>query len=194
MTDPGGGQATVLDLAEGEAVPEPSAPSNIVSLADGNTVTLRPAVTMQLGIAARAAVRNRIKALILSGQTVERAEDVESAVIEGVIAEIYLRLGIESWTFTDAKGQLEPINPDSITRLLPYGRGGKQVAEAADLLYSPEVFPPTPLGPETSKSSPPSPTGGSMSQMNGTGKRHRTPSGQSSRNDTGGKRSGVRGR
>lgn len=125
MTDLGGGQAAVVEPAEDVAVPASSAP-NIVRLPNGHTVILRPDVTIPLGIAALSVFR----------------QGGSQAIIEAGLAEVYLRLGPMSWTFVDAEGKSEPINEESIARLLPFADGGLEVAEAADALYSPVVMRP----------------------------------------------------
>ncbi len=177
--------------AEGAAVPEPSAPSkpsNIVELPQG-TVTLYPEVTLPLGIAALDISRRRSSQVIRDG---DPFSDIDMAIIEGGLAEVYLRFGIKEWSFKNAKGFPEPVTPENIERLLPYNGGGREVAEVADALYSGEVFRPfreaqakllelMSMEPSTSPSSP-------------NGSTHRTHSKRSSRkNSAAGKRSGGRG-
>ncbi len=191
MTVPGGGQATVSP-AEDAAVPESSAP-NIVKLANGHTVTLHPKVTMAIGAAAtaiaRSTVQDAIRSAAKSGTT---TPNILTAEIEGGLAAIYLKFGIMAWTFTDDKGQPEPVTPENIDRLLPYGGGGREVAEAADGLYSDDVF--RPLAKQISGLLQTLPTGNSTPPTPISGSRPPKHSGQSSRNGTGGKRSAVRGR
>ena len=151
--------------AEGAAAPEPSAP-NIVTLPNG-TVTLHPKVTIPIGIAALSVIKQG------GGQ----------AVIEGGLAEVYLRLGVESWTFPD------PVTPANIERLLPYNDGGLEVAERADALYSEDIF--RPLVARLSKLSPPTPMDGSMSRPSAGGSTPRTPSRRSSQSTTAGPVSGA---
>src|SRR5512138_2622505 len=97
--------------AEGAAAPVPSAPSNVVVLPSGQRVTLVPKVTVPLGVAAAAVLTNGGSA----------------PVIEAELAQVYLRYAIESWSFRDAKGEIEPITPANIERLIPYGSGGLEV-------------------------------------------------------------------
>lgn len=155
-----------VDPAEGSATPEPSAP-NIVVLASGHRVTLHPAVTMPIGIAALSVIKQ--------GGT--------QAMIEAGLAQVYLDLGIVAWTF-DA-----PVTPENIARLLPFGDGGLEVAEAADALYSTEVM--RPLLQRLSKSSLTGPKGGSTPPSRSSGSKRQRPSALSSRNGTDGKLSEV---
>lgn len=148
------------------AVPESPAP-NIVTVGE-HTVTLHPKVTMSIGIAALSVVK----------------QGGSQAVIEAGLVEVYLQFGIASWTFP------EPITQESIARLLPYGDGGLEVAEAADALYSGEVF--RPLARRISALSATSSTPRSTSATRATGSTPPTPFRRSSRNGTAGRRSGVR--
>ncbi len=155
--------------AEGAAAPGPSAPSNVVELDNGHRVTLHPKVTIPLGVAALSAIN----------------EGGTFGTVFGRLAEIYLTLGIESWTFRDGRGQPEPITPDNIERFLPFDEGGLEVAERADALYQATVMRPLrkryperfQTGP-TESSTPPSPPSGPS---------RRTRRGRSSPNGTAGK-------
>ena len=148
------------------ALPESSAP-NIVTVGE-HTVTLHPKVTMPLGIAAFSVVK----------------QGGSQAVIEAGLVEVYLQFGIADWTFP------EPITQESVARLLPFADGGLEVAEAADALYSGEVF--RPLARRISALSATSSTARSTSPIPATGSRRPKPSRPSSRNGTAGKPSGVR--
>ncbi len=182
----------VADPAEGLAVPEPSAP-NIVTLPDGNSVTLHPEITMAIGIAALAVARRGSVQAFVGDRLTGTGENVESAIVEAGLAEVYLRLGIIAWSFKDAKGQPEPLTPANIARLLPYNGGGREVAEVADQLYSDEVF--HPLAATPSGSSRNGRTGTSTPHTLPTGSKHPTRSGRSSRKNSGaGRKSGVRAR
>ncbi len=148
-----------LAPAEDSAVPESSAPSNIVTLTpcrcpgsphDEDIVILAPKIPLALGVAGL--------------WVIDQATTVSSVV--GELSEVYLRHGIVGWSFVDAKGAAIPINPANIVSLLPYDDGGLEVAEAADALYQaalmrplrrrfPERFPDGPTEPSTS---PPSVT------------------------------------
>ena len=149
--------------AEDAAAPVSSAPSNIIELSTG-TVTLRPRVSIPLGIAALSVIK----------------QGGSQAIIEAGLAQVYLELGIESWSYPG------PVTPENIERFLPFSAGGLEVAERADALYSETVM--RPLVDRLSKFLPPSPTASSMSATRRHGSNHRTPSGRSSRNGTAGKR------
>lgn len=164
------GQVTAS--AEGSAVPEPSAPSRHVSV-PGGVVTLRAAVSIPLGIAALSVIKN----------------NGSQADIEAGLADVYLRYGIERWTFVDAKGEPEPVTPANIERLLPYGNGGLEVAERADELYSNEVM--RPLLERMRKPSDSGPTDASTPPTSDSGSTPPAPSGPSSPAATAGKRSAV---
>lgn len=58
------------------------------------------------------------------------------ADMQGALSELYLRHGIRAWSFTDEKGDAVLIFPSTVARLLPYNKGGKEVADACDALYS----------------------------------------------------------
>ena len=141
--------------AEGPAEDGPSAP-NIVRV-NGHTITLHPKVTIPLGVAALSVIKQG------GGQ----------AAMEGGLSEVYLRFGIESWDFD------EPVTPENIDRLLPFADGGLEVAEAADRLYSGDVF--RPLVARMAKLSPPSRTAPPTSAPTAGGSTPRTPSRRSSR-------------
>jgi hypothetical protein len=156
-------------IAGGSAAPESPA-SNVVTLPTG-TVTLHPKVTIPLGIAALSVIKQG------GGQ----------AAIEGGLAEVYLRFGVESWSFE------EPITPDSIERLLPYNGGGLEVAEAADRLYSEDIF--RPLVARMARFSPSTPPDGSTPPGTDGGSTLPTPFAPSSPNGSAaGKRSAVQAR
>ena len=154
-----GGQA---EHAGGAAAPAP--PATRVALPNGHAVTLHPEVTMPLGIAAMAAIRDSL------------GEGIPA--VEAALSGVYLRFGIASWTFTDAQGRPEPVTPESIARLLPFNGGGLEVAEAADALYGEAVTRPLPA--RFARLSPPTPTGGSTPPSSPSGPTSPTPSAPSS--------------
>lgn len=159
--------------AGGSAAPEPPAP-NIVPLPSGHTVTLHPEVTMPLGIAALSAIRGSLG----EGQP----------AVEAALSEVYLRFGIASWSFRGADGYPEPVTPESIARLLPFGSGGLEVAEAADALYGEAVT--RPLAERFQRLSQPSQTASSTPPSSSTGPSSPRRSSRSSRRSTGGSPSG----
>ncbi len=168
------------DHAGDSAVPESPA-SNIVTIPCycpktphlEDTVTLAPEVSVALGEAAL---------------TVSRL-GTEVHVATGDLMSVYLQHGVIAWTLVDEKGLPERVTRESILRRLTFAKGGYEVAEAADDLYSAVVMrpllaarerssqngqqepstPPTkPTGtkrPEPSEPSSPSDTAGSPSEV-----------------------------
>lgn len=53
-----------------------------------------------------------------------------------------VRNNILGWTFVDAQGQPIPVTPSAINRMLPYARGGEEVANRAAGLYLEDAFGP----------------------------------------------------
>lgn len=94
---------------------------------DGDTVTLYSEPTLPLGLAARAALASR---------------GTDAMALEVALGQAYLQHGIEAWSFLDDEGDPIAIDWPNILRLLPYARGGRTVADAADALYSRAVFGP----------------------------------------------------
>ena len=100
---------------------------------DGDWVELRPSPTIDIGSAVYAAVANV-------------GDDPVQLQVE--MTRAFLRFGIVAWSFTDEHGASIPIQPrrpefgEVISRLLPFGNGGFDVADRADSLYSEEVLRP----------------------------------------------------
>ena len=148
---------------------------------DGDWVELRPSPTIDIGSAVYAAVANV-------------GDDPVQLQVE--MTRAYLRFGIAAWSFTDEHGSPIPIQPrrpefgDVISRLLPFGAGGYDVADRADSLYSEEVLRPL----MTRLSRMPSPAGRMAGSTSATPATLRTPakrSRPSSRPGTAGKRSAA---
>ncbi len=117
---------------------------------DGDTVWLRPKPGVEMGLAAEGALRR-------SGR---RPGDVDAA-----LGGVFIRYGIDHWTFVDPKGAPVPVTSDAIDEWLPWDNGGYEVADAADNLYAGTVLapllrrqngqqPPTPALPSTSPTPP----------------------------------------
>ena len=126
---------------------------------DGDTVTLRPklgfreAMTMQ-------------KAIVMA--RTQQDEDLEVAEILAILAESYVRHGVESWTLVDEAGKAIPVSAAAVDRyLLPHIAAAMDVAEEADDLYQEVVL--LPLLTRGSKSSQPTPTTDSTSPSTGSG-------------------------
>lgn len=93
---------------------------------DPDIVYLHGEATPEIGLAAYGAIA--------------AAEGVEDQRVRLGMA--YLVHGVADWTFVDDGGSPIPVTPDTIRRALPWGRGGREVAEKANELYSDEVVRP----------------------------------------------------
>ncbi len=134
----------------------PSRPDGSARHPDGDTVTLRPKLDFRSALHARNTV-------ILLRQ--EGVEDV--AEILASLTEVYLRVGIESWTLVDAKGKAVPVSRDAVRDLMTdHPEAAMTIGDEADELYSEAVI--SPLVARASTSSPPTPTKDSTSVTNGS--------------------------
>ena len=84
-------------------------------------VTLLPKLTLPIASAALAAMNNA-------------AGNV--AAMQGAIVSAYLPAAITEWTFLDEDRKPVEITQDNLELLLPWDRGGLDVSEACDALYS----------------------------------------------------------
>lgn len=92
---------------------------------DGDVVYLHPELGMDGGMAAQAAMWIE--------DPIKRGVALYGAMID---------YGIAEWTFVDADGRPEPIEHDTIRRLLPWQRGGAEVSHAAAAQYGAAVMTP----------------------------------------------------
>jgi hypothetical protein len=184
MLDTAGGSTSA---PAGDAAILASPAPNIVHLAcpcpghphEFDVVTLREHPTIPMGIAVAAVARN----------------PTNQATMEAALSLIYLGYGIEHWTFLDRDetgGTVpvwigEPVDRALLERWLPFASGGLIVAEAADALYSEEVF--RPFRERSQTRSPVGPVASSTSATTGFGLTPPTPLRRSSRKPTAGKRS-----
>lgn len=136
------------------------------------TVHLRPSITVPMGIAAMYAIQSGV------------ANGADEADLRGALAQVYLHHAIESWTFTEGLEPV-PVTPANVDRLLPFHRGGMEVAAAADNLYSADLLLAFPKAPSTR--SPDGPMDGLTSASPATGPKHQKHSRPSSPNGTAGK-------
>lgn len=90
-------------------------------------VYLAPALSMAGGMAAQAVINE--------GMT-------DPIRLQEGLAEIWLRHGVTGWNLVDEQGDPLPLDRDSIMRALPYGKGGRLVAERADDLYAEDILAP----------------------------------------------------
>lgn len=101
---------------------------------DGDTVYLYPELSVPAGIRARAWFVEAMK-----GET-------DSASLQEQIAELWLTVGVARWTFVFDDGEPIPVTPEYVIRALPYGKGGRLVADKADDLYVDSVVAPLVAG------------------------------------------------
>ncbi len=134
----------------------PIKPDGSVRHPDGDTVTLREKLDF------RSALHARNTVILL------RQDDVtDPAEILAALTEVYLRVGIESWTLVDAKGKPVPVSREAVAAFMAdYPDAAMTIGDEADERYSESVI--TPLVVRASKSSPPTPTKGSISATNGS--------------------------
>lgn len=131
--------------------------------------------------------------------------DQFNADMQGAFSELYLRHGIDHWTFVDGRGDDIPVRPSTVKALLPFYKGGKEVIDACDALYSKELLAPfveaaekaqkakaRELQARTKKSSPAGRTERSTSRTRASGSALRVVSPPSSPTDTDGRPSEVR--
>lgn len=111
MTTDGRGQPTVVDVGACRCPGTPHA---------SDTVTLFDEAPMDLGIAMYALV----------GQE----EQVELG--QARLVHLYQRLGIKAWSFVDEHGLAVPVNEENARRLIPFSRGGLELWNAADDIYT----------------------------------------------------------
>lgn len=154
MTEDGRGQ-TVVDHVGACGCPR-------TPHASGETVTLHGRVPLAMGAAAMAALQG------VSG----------TDEYVGLLAPIYLRFGIDSWTCLGDDGAL-PVTTANIAERFPWADGGAELVEAADALYGEEIL--RPLQRRIARLSPPTPTAPPTSATPSSGDAPRSPSAPSSR-------------
>lgn len=93
---------------------------------DGDIVYLDPQLSLEGGLAANAA-------LATFGD--------DQAALERELGLSYILGGVGDWNFLDG-GKPIPLTPSNIRRALPWGAGGRVVAEKANELYFNEVVGP----------------------------------------------------
>ena len=123
---------------------------------DGDTVTLRERLDFRSALTARNTV-------ILIKQEDEQAD---AAAILAALTEVYLLMGITSWTVVDARGKPVPVSRDAVRDLMDkHPDAAMEIGDEADGLYSEAVI--TPLVARASSYSPPTPIAASTSATNG---------------------------
>lgn len=131
--------------------------------ADGDVVFLDPNLSLDGGLWANSAIAT-------FGDDPQR--------LERELGLAYLLGGISGWNFLDDAGASIPVNPDTIRRALPWGAGGRLVAERANELYYEAVV--RPLVDRLQTRSAPGATGSSTSPVRPPKAGTRKPRGSSS--------------
>lgn len=121
---------SVLDRPADVPVPLGYCPCQGTPHPDGDVVYLRPELSVAAGVKARSWFVDSITGA------------VDSADLQERIAALWLEAGVVSWTFLDDDGSPIPVTAENIVRALPYGKGGRLVADKADDLYVPSVVTP----------------------------------------------------
>jgi hypothetical protein len=93
---------------------------------EADLVYLAPQLSMSGGMAAQSAISAGIS---------------DPIVLQEMLAEVWVRFGVISWNLVDDDGPLE-VNPANVAAALPYGKGGRLVAERADDLYAEDILAP----------------------------------------------------
>jgi hypothetical protein len=123
-------------------------------------------------------------------QVIRTSGDDELKLQAG-LARAYTLYGIHAWSFVDEHNSPVPVDSgdiawsDTVTQLLPWDRGGADLTEVADRLYSQGVL--RPLLSRTSKSLPGGQMDGSTSATQASGQSRQKRSKQSSRIVKGGR-------
>ena len=136
---------------------------------NGDTITLRERLDFRSALTARNTV------ILLK----QEDEDASVADVLASLTEVYLLMGIKSWTLTDAKGKAIEPNRTTIRAFMDEHPDAAMAAgDEADGLYSEAVI--LPLVARASASSLPTPMPVSTSVTNGSSPVHPKPSRRSS--------------
>jgi hypothetical protein len=121
-------------------------------------VYLAPALSMAGGMAAQSAISDGL---------------TDALKLQELLAAVWTRFGVVGWNLVDEDGPL-PLTPANITAALPYGKGGRLVAEKADDLYAEDVL--APLVARLQSTSKRGPTNGSTSTTRRSTSKRPSPS------------------
>jgi len=125
--------------------------------ANGDTVTFRERLPFRDALAARNTV-------ILIKQDDPEAD---AASILAALTEVYLLVGIESWTLTDGKGKPVPVSRQAVRDMMAeHVDEAMTLGDEADALYSEAVI--VPLVNRAATYSQPTQTSASTSRTNGS--------------------------
>jgi hypothetical protein len=94
---------------------------------EADLVYLAPTLSMSGGMAAQGAIQQA---------------GTDPVRLQELLADIWVRHGVTGWNLLDDKGNAIPLTADNIARALPYGKGGRLVAERADDLYAEDILAP----------------------------------------------------
>jgi len=125
---------------------------------EADLVYLAPALSMAGGMAAQAAI----------------AEGIGDPIrLQELLAEVWMRHGVISWNLVDESGPI-PVNAANVAAALPYGKGGRLVADRADDLYAEDIL--APLAERVRNNSPRGRTNGLTSVTPRSPRKRRSPS------------------
>lgn len=94
---------------------------------EADIVYLAPSLSMAGGMAAQAAIADGF------------ADQIR---LQELLAQVWVRFGVVGWNLVDEDGADLPLNAETISAALPYGKGGRLVAERADDLYAEDILAP----------------------------------------------------
>jgi hypothetical protein len=129
---------------------------------EADLVYLAPSISMAGGLAARAVVIDEID------------QGVDPIRLQERLAQVWVRHGIVGWNLVDEAGEPVALTEDNVRAALPYGKGGRLVADKADDLYNKDIM--DPLVAMSRSSSPRGRTNGSTSATPRSTRRRRSPS------------------
>lgn len=96
---------------------------------DGDVVYLSPVLSAPGGMAAQGAI--------------EAADGGRDLVrLQELLWRVYRDHGITSWNLVDEDGEPVPLTSENLEQALPFGKGGRLVADKADDLYAQDVLTP----------------------------------------------------
>ena len=126
---------------------------------EADLVYLAPSISMAGGMAARAAMVAGIE---------------DQIVLQEMLAQVWIRHGVIGWNLVDENGQPVEVTPANVIAALPYGKGGRLVADRADNLYAEDIL--APLVEMSKSNSRRGPTNGSTSATPPSKRKRRSPS------------------
>jgi hypothetical protein len=129
---------------------------------EADLVYLAPSISMAGGLAARAIVIDEVD------------QGVDPIRLQERLAVVWIRHGIVGWNLVDEEGQPLPLDEATVRAALPYGKGGRLVADKADDLYNEDIM--SPLVAMSRSSSPRGRTNGSTSATPASTRKRRSPS------------------